>query len=386
MQIIYFTTSLHENDYPDFQRAWRVSLNPSNQNFHNKMIRTLAKFASIEVFSLRPFSKTRCRIEKLRAEEKKSGSICYHYLKVPINPFLRSLSFLSQTKKLMKNSKDFNLDDAIILTDTINPRTMKVANAIGKKYSIPVIGVCTDSPSNITGTRRSFTVNLLNQSKDLDGYISLTKSLEELFNPHDKPSFIFEGLVEDKPVVYQLPKRSYFFFGGALLPRYGINELINAFKNLPNPDVELIVCGHHFNVKDIHERIKDDKRISFLGVMPVEDVLHFESGAIANINPRPFSEDLDRFSIPSKTLEYLYSGRPTISVRNTILQQHFFDEAIWSKTSNEKDLLSCMEKVLAMSEDERVALGKKAQEKVIKLYSLTTISEKIKAFLTGFSN
>jgi hypothetical protein len=45
-----------------------------------------------------------------------------------------------------------------------------------------------------------------------------------------------------------------------------------------------------------------------------------------------------------------------------------------------------MEKVLTMSEDERVSLGKKAQKKVIKLYSLTSISEQIKAFLTGFSN
>lgn len=386
MQIIYFTTSLHENDYPDFQKAWKVSLNPSNQNFHNKLIRALGKIASIEVFSLRPFSKSRCRINRLRAKEKKNGSICYHYLKVPINPFLRGFSFLAQSKKIIKDSKDLNLDDAIILTDTINPRAMKVANAIGKKYSIPVIGICTDSPSNITGTRRSYTVNLLNQSKNLDGYIALTKSLGELFNPHNKPSFIFEGLVEDTPVINQFPKRSYFFFGGALLPRYGINELIGAFKKLPNPDVELIICGHHFNLKDIHERIKDDKRISFLGVMPVEDVLHFESGAIANINPRPFSEDLDRFSVPSKTLEYLYSGRPTISVRNTILQQHFSDEAIWSKTSNEKDLLNCMEKVLAMSQEERQTLGKNAQKKVINLYSLTSISEKIKAFLTGFSN
>ncbi len=386
MQIIYFTTSLHENDYPDFQKAWKVSLNPSNQNFHNKLIRTLSKIASVEVFSLRPFSKSRCRINKLKAEEKRSDSICYHYLKVPINPFLRGLSFLAQSKKMIKNSKDFNLDDAIILTDTINPRTMKVANAIGKKYSIPVVGICTDSPSNITGTRRSFTINLLNQSKNLDGYISLTKSLEELFNPHNKPSLIFEGLVEDMPVIHQLPKRTYFFFGGALLPRYGIYELISAFKKIPNPNVELFICGHHFNLKEIHEKIKDDKRISFHGVMPVEDVLQFESGAIANINPRPFSEDLDRFSVPSKTLEYLYSGRPTISVRNTILQRHFSDEAIWSKTSSEKDLLSCMEKVLAMSEDERLALGKKAQKKVIQLYSLTSISEKIKAFLTGFSN
>jgi hypothetical protein len=39
-----------------------------------------------------------------------------------------------------------------------------------------------------------------------------------------------------------------------------------------------------------------------------------------------------------------------------------------------------------MSQEERQTLGKNAQKKVINLYSLTSISEKIKAFLTGFSN
>lgn len=385
MQVIYFTTSIHEEDYPDFQKAWKVCLNPSNQNFHNKLIRAIGKIANVEVISLRPFSKTRCRIKKLKASQRRNGSINYHYLKVAINPLFRCTSFLNQSKKLIKEMKDINLDDAVILTDTINPKTIKVANEIGKKYSLPVIGVCTDSPSNITGTKRSYTLNLLNQSKRLDGYISLTKSLNGLFNTDNKPSLVFEGLVEDRPLNYDRPDHPYFFFGGALLPRYGIYELIKAFKQIKNPNVELLICGHHFNLRELHDRIRDDRRINFLGLLSVEDVLKFEAGAIANINPRPFSEDLDRFSIPSKTLEYLYSGRPTISVRNSILQEHFPDELIWSKTASVEDLLGCMEQVLLMSEKERVELGKRAQERVIKLYSLSAISEKIKDFLTGFS-
>ncbi|HNX16424.1 MAG TPA: glycosyltransferase [Bacilli bacterium] len=386
MQIIYFTTSIHESDYPEFQKNWKVSLNPSNQNFHNKLIRSLGKIATVEVFSLRPFSRSRCRIKKLKANSKIAGTITYHYLEVSINPLFRYTSFLMQSRKLLKGVENLNMDDAIIMADTINPKTIKVANSIGKKYSIPVIGICTDSPSNITGTKRSYTVNLLNQSKNLDGYIALTKSLGELFNVHNKPSLVFEGLVEDRPFLEKSNDRSYFFFGGALLPRYGIYELINAFKKIQNCDVELLICGHHFDLKELHESIKDDKRISFLGILTVEDVLRYEAGAIANINPRPFSEDLDRFSIPSKTLEYLYSGRPTISVRNTILQQHFSDDAIWCKSASEKDLQYCMEKVLSMSEEERVAIGKKAQQKVIELYSLNSISEIIKSFLAGFSN
>lgn len=384
MQIIYVTTSLYEEDYPSFQKAWKVSLNPSNQNFHNKMIRCLSKIAQVEVFSLRPFSKSRCRIKKLGSEVKKVNNITYHYLRVPVNPFFRYRSFLMQSKKIIKN---LNLDDAVIFADTINPKTIRLANVIGAKSSLPVIGLCTDSPSNISGTRRSYTMYLLHQAQNLSGYIALTKSLEELFNVNNKPSLIVEGLVEDQPFEnHKNETKPYFFFGGALMARYGVYDLIEAFKLLKNNDINLLICGHHFDLRELHEKIKDDKRIQFLGILPVNDVLHYEANAIANINPRPFSEDLDRFSIPSKTLEYLYSGTLTISVRNSILQKSFSDDVIWCKSSDKKDLLEGMEKALAMTDEQRQIVGKKGQEKVLKLYSLTSISQKINGFLAGFSH
>ena len=62
MKIIYVTTSLEENDYVEFNKQWKVSLNPSNQNFHNKMIRALSINNEIDVISIRPFSKTNCNV------------------------------------------------------------------------------------------------------------------------------------------------------------------------------------------------------------------------------------------------------------------------------------------------------------------------------------
>lgn len=382
MRIIYFTTSLSETDYPDFQKCWKVSLNPSNQNFHNKMIRCLSQIAPVDVFSLRPFSKTRCNLRKLISETKVEGNITWHYLKVSVNPFMRYHSFQIQTKKIIK---DMHLDDAVIFADTINPKTIKVANYISKKNSLPIIGICTDSPSNITGTRRSYTLSLLHQADNLSGYLCLTKSLNELFNQNNKPSLIIEGLVEDQkqPLV---KANNYLFFGGAMLPRYGIYNLIEAFKKVENPNIDLYICGHHVDEARLKSEIESDSRIKYLRILPVETVLEYEAGAMANINPRPFSEDLDRFSIPSKTLEYLYSGRPTISVKNTILKEKFDKDIIWCNSAKPEDLLEAINKVISMNEEERKKLGQQAQAKVLELYSLKAISEKIKAFLAGFSN
>ena len=109
-----------------------------------------------------------------------------------------------------------------------------------------------------------------------------------------------------------------------------------------------------------------------------------ESASLLNINPRPFSEDLDRFSIPSKTLEYMSSGRPVISVKNTKLMEKFPEEIIWAESASPKDLMSAMEKVLSITDVERENYGEESKNRVLKLYSLDNIGEKITSFLEQF--
>ena len=122
----------------------------------------------------------------------------------------------------------------------------------------------------------------------------------------------------------------------------------------------------------------------FLGTIPGYRTLQYEMNAIANINPRPYSEDLDRFSIPSKTIEYLSSGRPTISVKNTKLQKDFSEDIIWSKSSKPEDLANAMNRVLELTEVEQENLGEKAKSRVSALYSLSSINKKLDIFLENF--
>lgn len=383
MNIIYFTTAQEEKDYRSFMNIWKISLNSSNQNFHNKLIRALAKNNHIDVISVRPFSHSKTKVSKLKADTKEDGNICWHYLKRSGTKLMRVLNVVPQSKKILSS---LDTKNSIIITDTINTTLVRSVNKINKKYKLPVIGVCTDSPSNISGTKRSYTMYLLKNTQEFSGYIALTEGLNLLFNPNNKPSYIFEGLVEDRKFEQKDDnKRPYFFFGGALMRRYGVFDLIEAFKQLNNKDVDLYICGHHGNKEEIKDAIKGQANIKFLGLLPMNKVLEYEANSLACINPRPFSEDLDRFSIPSKTLEYLSMGRPVISVKNSILMEKFKDEIIWVESSHKNDLLKGLEKVLSMTEVERENLGEEAKNRVKKLYSLDTVGEKVSLFLTQFA-
>ena len=363
MKIIYFTTAQNEVDYRSFIKNWKIALNPSNQNFHNKMIRALAIDNQVDVISIRPFSHSLMKIKKLPREEKTKDNITWHYLKRCGLKLRNMLQLVPEAKKAFKN---IDTKDAIIITDTINQSVVHTLEKINKKYKLPVIGVCTDSPSNISGTKKSFTKYLLSHCSDYSGYIALTKALNKIYNPSSKPSYILEGIVEENEgSSLEENAKKYFFFGGAF-------------------NVDLLICGHHGDKNQIRAEIGKNQNIKFLGLLPVNKVLEYERKSLAMINPRPFSEDLDRFSIPSKTLEYMSAGRPVISVKNTILKEKFPNEIIWVDSYEVHDLEAGLKQVLAMSEKERTKLGNDAKNRVFTLYSLKSVSTNINYFLKQF--
>ena len=293
---------------------------------------------------------------------------------------MRSFSLEKQAKKLLPNILN---EKVLLITDTINPRCVQLANYIKKKYNVTTIGMCTDSPSNISGTSRAYTMYLLNNTKSFDGYITLTEGLNSLYNSLNKSHITFEGIVEEQ-ITNETVSGDYFFFGGALLPRYGVYQLIEAFKQLKQNNISLLICGHHGDEDKLNSAIGDDVRIKYLGILPVKDALALEQHAIANINPRPFTQDLDRLSIPSKTLEYLASGSLTISVKNTELEKVFKDTAIWINSNSPEDLQSALNKALSMSDTERKNIAENAKKTAISLYSIKKIGELLTDFLSTF--
>ena len=382
MNIIYFTTAQDKESYNKYLNIWKTPINSSNQTFHNKLIRSLAINNHVHVVSIRPFSSKKCNVFSLKAAEDTEGSIHWHYLAILRNHIL---SFRFIKKQINDLFKDF-YRNSIIITDTINPTVLYMATSFGKKYHMPVIGVCTDSPSNITGTTRAYTLLLLKLAKNLNGYIALTSGLNELFNEQNKPHVIIEGIVEDDDVVKdKFSRNKYIFYCGALSERYGIYNFISFYKTYIKSDIKLILCGHHCDEGKLHASIDEDKRITYLGNITNDAALLYEANAYCNINPRPYSEDLDRFSIPSKVLEYLNSGAPTISVKNTKLQKVFNADAIWLKGNSEEDFVAGFQKLNSFTDKEKRTMADNAKEHVQQYYSLTAINSKLDGFLYLFT-
>ena len=135
------------------------------------------------------------------------------------------------------------------------------------------------------------------------------------------------------------------------------------------------------DTEKLNNAIDSDSRIVNLGMVNNKKSIQLEMNALINIDPRPYSEDLDRFSIPDNLVEYLDSGVTTISVKNSRIKKHFPENVIWSKSGETPYLYECITKVLSLTDEERENIGKSAKQKAQELYSQQKIADSINKFL-----
>ncbi len=382
MNIIYFTTAIDEDDYDEYTRRWRSSINPTTQIFHNKLIKCLSQTNTVNVISYRPFSKQLCTNKRLKKVHKEVKGISYNYLSVKRNVSLRKISFINETKTIVSK---LNTEKALVIADCLNPQVIENAKKAAKKYELPIIGVFITSPSGVDGTPKEFTTHLIDLCKDLDGYICTTDELNEYFNREKKPYLKIEGIVENGAKTELNIKKPYIYYNGTLKEKLGVYNLIQAYKELKNNDVDLFISGYQANEDQLKEKVKGNPNIHLLFHLPYKDVIQYEKNSIANINCRPFSEDNDRYSIPFKVLDYLDAGVPAISVKNTKLMKQYKDNLIWIKSNSVSELKEAIKKILPLTDKEREDYASTGKRKVVKDYSYETTNKALDKFIKQYS-
>lgn len=372
---IYFTSAMDNDSFKEYLKGWKVSPNLSNQNFHNKLIHALALSHDIDVISVRSINKNYEK-NKLDAKIVREGNIFWKYPQVSRNR-------IEKYFKLFKRIKTITMQDSkYIFVDVLNLSLLKTAIKYRDKYNMKIVGICTDSPNNISFISKRYKKHLIDLGQTLDGYIALTKKIEELYNIKHKPSVVIDG-VSDNITKYEESKvqGNYIYFGGSLMKEYGVLNLIEAFKKLDRPDLKLVICGHHLEKERFYPAISGFNNILYLGPVSYRENLALEKNSVLAVNPRPINPKIDQYSIPSKTLEYLANGCLTVTVNNDLLKEHYEPCIIWAKTGEVDDLVEAMKKALSLNRTEREILSILGKNKVMQYTSLENINNQIDTIL-----
>lgn len=199
-----------------------------------------------------------------------------------------------------------------------------------------------------------------------DGFVVLAKPMIKDLGIEGKPNLIIEGIyrqaskIEDKTIERGKDKK-IIFYGGALSLRYGIADLIDAFKQIKGNDYRLWLCGTGDAVPYILSSATMDKRISYKGVVSRKDVEHMMKQATLLVNPRHSNEEFTKYSFPSKTLDYMASGTPVLMSHLESIPSEYDDFLFYFKDESKDGMAKSMKEVCEMDAVLLRSKGERAQ-------------------------
>lgn len=385
MNIVVLTSAMVSSEFSSYQNSAKIKPNPSNQNFYSKLIQALTLRNRVFVVSHRPLIKGMFKPGVLAEERSSEGSANFFYTRVDCT---KRYKLFNEQIEIMKTAneaiEELHTSDFIIIVDTLRVGLLKAAMKLRSQHGCKVIGMLTDNPDNLSVKSMRYSKKIKSIVSRLDGYLSLSTGLVDIFN-HNKPHYVFEGLVSDEKYFKKDPVYDYYFFGGALYERYGVKALVDAFHR-SSLRSKLIIAGSGPLAKYIEQLSYEDYRILYLTQLPKERVLGYEMNAIANINPRPLDKHLDSQSVPSKLIEYLSTGVPTISTKFEKLYGPFKDDVNWIEGNDTFAIQKALEDFEMSNKEEAKKKAYVARQKAFEFYGLSVQSESITYFLTDLSS
>lgn len=352
-KIIYLTNAMHFNDFEKMIKYVEVMPNPSNQNFHYRFITSLTEHYKVKVISQRPLNHKNCKLPAVLDEFHHN----FYYPGFHLKPIIRNLELYKNSKEILRSLK-ISKDDYVFV-DLLNINLVHLAKHVKKHYKTKVIGILTDNPHNLSASKSSY-ISDVEKAFDLcDGFVFLTEDLNKYANKNLKPAAIIPGVLSYTKIKSDIDGKfgKYIYFAGALYERYGVKNLVDAFVKIKT-DWHLLIAGHGPLKDELAFLGENHPRIDFLGAISPYKSLMYVYDAMALVNPRPFDQNLDKFSIPSKVIEYANSARPVISTSHSDLVKIYQDNILWADDSVdglEKALVSVINNYDKHSEKAKIA-------------------------------
>ena len=215
-------------------------------------------------------------------------------------------------------------------------------------------------------------------SKHVDSYMLLTEPMKEKLRVGNRPYFVAEGIVDPDTLNQKSYERSageekYVVYTGKTNQRFGVKKLVDAFVSIDAPNLRLVLCGKGDCDPYIAAIAKQDRRIMALGQLPHEKAVRWISAADVLVNPRENDEEYTKYSFPSKNIEYLASGNPTVAYLLDGMPDRYKDLMI---PVDQDGLAAAISKALRRSEQEEKERVDLVREHLKTLYA-QSVAEKI---------
>lgn len=172
-------------------------------------------------------------------------------------------------------------------------------------------------------------------------------------------------------------KDKTILYTGTLNRRYGVMDLVNAFRMIKDENYKLIICGGGESREEIINAAKEDPRIIFKGQVTRAEALRLQSEARLLVNPRRNNEEFTKYSFPSKNLEYLASGTPLAAFKLDGIPEEYDDYIFYINGGSTEEMSKTLYEICEMSDNELFDFAQKARAFVSEQKNAKTQVKKI---------
>jgi glycosyltransferase involved in cell wall biosynthesis len=373
----------------------------SVQKFHRLLAEGLAmhkESCCIETLSAIPVTPASHKRRIWRLPSEAVGNIGYNYAPTINLPIVKNIlvsigAFFKAISWVLRGGRK----DKVLICDVLNVSASSAAMFAGKLTRTKVVAIVTDLPNLIvggsrdSGLRRGIHNKLTSMlMSNYDGYILLTEQMNQVVNVRSKPHLVMEGLVDVNMAAAEnlfenKSPETVIIYAGGIYEKYGVKKLIDAFMLLQGDDLRLHIYGPGEMAKDMPGYTKLDRRIVYYGIVPNKEVVEKEMEATLLINPRSSTEELAKYSFPSKNMEYMVSGTPLLTTPLPGMPQEYYPFVYVFNDETVEGFYQTLKTLLSKPKEELHEFGQQAKQFVLTCKGNNVQAKQILAFVEKIS-
>jgi len=344
----------------------------TDQKYYRLMVNGLLKNGcNVHCLSAPPISRTN---EFIKLKSDSEGQCTYTYINILDVPGIRQISiFFVTLLHLFRWIYKTRSENRFIVCDVLNVSS-SAAILLAKLFHIHVIGIMTDMPGLMVNRSKGVVGRLITAINMIllqkySSYVFLTEEMNVVVNKNKRPYLIMEGIVDyEMNISERLIDKSLkeIMYAGSLYERYGVKDLIDAFREVEGDNLRLLIYGIGPMEKDMPFYMKQDQRLFFMGCVSNKKIVEKELSTYLLINPRPTNEDFVKYSFPSKNMEYMVSGTPLLTTNLPGMPLEYKDYVYIIEKENKEGIKMALDKLLNhTSREELESKGNSAKKFVL---------------------
>lgn len=286
-----------------------------------------------------------------------------------LDKFYRYFKVKRELKRMLKRGGDnvlviYGVQSPFLLAAIAHRRKLKHINVIVPDLPEFMSGKTGKLHLFLKKIDRKIIVHCL---KKIDSYSLLSEPMRERLPMEGKKWCLMEGIYQptEEPILEVKNPNKVVMYTGGIYHRRGTDLLLDAFKLIDNSDYRLWIRGNGDMKDEILEMAKKDSRIVYFEPVPRLELLKMEKQATCMINPTMPSLDFTKYFFPSKTMEYLASGTPTIMFHLGCMPKEYDEHLFYIEKETPESMRDKIVEICEMDKKYLADFGKKAQEFVL---------------------